>query len=79
VSDAADKYPIHRRDTILEWVRRGHIRILEPSSGRGSRMYLDEADVAYCAIIHATRQKAEVYAGVPLLDAEGRLYLLRHP
>jgi hypothetical protein len=57
-----------------------HLNVLEPGQrGRGSRMYLDEADVAYCACVQALRQRARVYAGAPLLDDEGRPYLLKHP
>jgi hypothetical protein len=84
VTEAADKYsreflmPLLKH-TILLWVRQGHIKVLKPSTGRGSRMLLDEADVAYCAKIHTTRQHAGVHSGVPLLDKQGLPYLLKHP
>ena len=80
VSEAASKYSIVR-DTILVWVHRHYVQVLEAGQGRGrgSRMHLDEADVAYCAKIHTTRQQAGVYAGTPLLDEQGNPNLLKHP
>ena len=47
-SEAARKYGIHSR-TISRWAHKGLIRILGRSS---RRLYLDEADVAYCAAVY---------------------------
>jgi len=80
VTEAADKYGLTRQ-LVFEWKKKGYIHTIEESAGRGraSRMLLDEADVAYCAKIFATRQRAGVLSGVPLLDPTGRPYLLKHP
>ena len=80
VTEASEKYGVPR-ETIIGWLRRYPKAILPltPSTNRGSRMYLDEADVAYCAKIHLTRQKAGVYGGTPLLDEQGNPNLLKHP
>lgn len=81
ITDATDKYAIGGRVTVWEWVKRGYVRVLETGQGRGrgSRMLLDEADVAYCAKIYLTRQQAGVYAGTRLLDEQGKPNLLKHP
>ena len=80
VTEGASKYNLHR-DTVRIWVKKGYIVPLDipKGRGRGSRMILDEADVAYCAEIHNTRQQAGVYAGAPLLDEQGKPNLLKHP
>lgn len=74
VSDAADKYNIHRR-TILKWKDNGYITVLET----GYQMKLDEADIAYCAKIYHERQKKGVGYGAPLLDENGLEYQLKRP
>ena len=82
VSEAAKKYGEKYGvkligQTIRDWVKRGYIQTLRESSGRGSYMELDEADVAYCAAIHAVRKQYKTRA--PLLKEDGSPYLLMHP
>ncbi len=82
VSEAAKRYGEKHNinlvgQTIRDWARRGYIRVLRPSSGRGSYMELDEADVAYCVSIHVIRKQHKSRA--PLLDENGRPYLLKYP
>jgi len=74
VTEASKKYDTNRA-TILMWVRQKYIRILTP----GYRMEIDEADVAYCAAIHAARKGFGGQTGAPLLDSSGDPYLLKHP
>lgn len=74
VTDAADKYDLHR-DTVLEWVKKDYITSLK-QGGRGSRMELDEAEVAYCAKIYHERGGKR---GVRLFDENGNPYQLKHP
>ncbi len=74
VTEAAQKYNLHR-DSILEWVTRGYITPLK-QGGRGSRMELDEAEVAYCAKIHRSRAGKR---GVRLFDQYGNPYQLKRP
>ena len=74
VSEAAKKYGVHR-NTVLEWAKQKYITVLKP----GYRMQIDEADVAYCAAIHAERKQTGVRFGAPLLDQSGKPYLLKHP
>lgn len=72
VNDAADRYLINRR-TIVEWCGRGYINILKPGQP-GIAMYLDHADVAYCAYVYHHRRGL---SGVPLLDQDGNPYRLK--
>ena len=65
--------------TIRDWVKRGYIRVLRESTGRGSYLELDEADVAYCVAIHTIRKQARIRTGFSLLDEDGRPGLLKHP
>lgn len=74
VTDAANKYNVHR-DTVLVWVKNRYVTALK-HGGRGSRMELDEADIAYCAEIH---HKRGGISGAPLLDDDGLPYELKHP
>ena len=74
VTEAAENYDLHR-DTVLEWTKKGYITSLK-HSGRGSRMELDEADVAYCAKIYHERGGKR---GVRLFDEDGDPYQLKHP
>jgi len=78
VTEAAEKYNVIRR-LIIEWTHKNYIEVLKPTKGRGSRMLINEADVAYCAKIHKTRKKAGIASGAPLLDDKGAPYLLKHP
>ena len=73
-SDAVGKYKVVKQ-TLLRWTRQGFVKVLKP----GYRLELDEADVAYCAMIFHLRQNAGVFAGAPLLDENGAPYLLKHP
>ena len=78
VSEAARKYGVPV-STIHFWVQKGFISVLDWETGRGgSRKRLNEADMAYCAAIYKVREEEGV-KGVPLLDEEGRPYLLRAP
>jgi hypothetical protein len=74
VTDGAAKYDLHR-NTILEWVRKEYVTA-KKQGGRGSRMELDEAELAYCAKIYYERNGI---SGVPLLDEDGLPYQLKHP
>jgi hypothetical protein len=79
VTESEERYGI-TGELLNSWIRKSYVLVIERGKrGRGSRMYLDEADVAYCARIHTLRQQAGVYAGVPLLDENGLPYLLKHP
>lgn len=69
VNDAADIYSVNRR-TIVEWCGRGYIKIIKQGQP-GIAMFLDRADVAYCAYIHRIRNRV---TGVPLLDDDGNPY-----
>ncbi len=77
VADAMDRYNLARR-TLFRWISLGYVQVLT-SSGRGRRMFLDEAGVAYCAAIQITRQQAGVHGGTSLLDECGNPNLLKHP
>lgn len=74
VTEAAENYGLHR-DTVLEWTKKGYITSLK-QGGRGSRMELDEADVAYCAKIYYEQGGKR---GVRLFDEYGNPYQLKHP
>ena len=74
VSDAAEDYDLHR-DTVLLWTKKGYITPLK-QGGRGSRMELDKAEVAYCAKIYHERKGKR---GVRLFDEHGNPYQLKHP
>jgi predicted site-specific integrase-resolvase len=51
VRQAAEKYNIPN-PTVSRWVDKGLIRKLSGETLRGQRVIIDEADVAYCAIIY---------------------------
>ena len=80
-SEASRKYskiyniPI-RQPNFSNWASSGIINVL----GRGYRLELDEADVAYCAKIYA--QKYEEYSGqmsgVPVFDDNGNPYRVKY-
>lgn len=73
ISQATDEYDIPGM-TLRGWVKHGYVTVLE--SGYG--MTLDRADVAYCAAVYRIRKPAGIF-GVPLLDEDGRPYLLKRP
>ncbi len=77
VTEAVDRYGKgFHRNTILEWVRRGYITILKP----GYRMALDEADVAYCALVYNNRREQQnTVFGARIFDDKGNPYHLKHP
>jgi len=63
---------------LARWAHAGYISII----GRGYRLKLDEADVAYCADIYA--QKVQEYGtdrmvGVRIFDPDGNPYQLKYP
>ena len=63
---------------FARWANVGYITV----TGRGYRLQLDEADVAYCADIYA--QKVEEYGtnrlfGVKIFDEDGNPYQLKYP
>lgn len=51
------------------WIRKGHIRRVGLLNGRNS--ILVEADLAYCAEVHAWRTAVRMPQSVPLLDKDG--------
>ncbi len=73
VSEAAKKYKVPR-NTILEWADR-YIRVISP----GYRMEIDEEELAFCVAVYRVRKMIGVRTGAPLLDEEGKPYLLKHP
>ena len=75
ISTAATKYRIPE-PTIREWrIRNGYIRI--------NRDYfpakVNEGDVAYCVAVYTIRKKHGFIKGAPLLDKDGKPYLLVQP
>lgn len=74
VTDAADKYNVHR-NTILFWIKSGYITVIQS----GYRSIIDEADIAYCAEIHHQRKQVGSLSGAPLFDKNGLPYELKHP
>jgi hypothetical protein len=74
VTEAVQKYNLHPR-TISEWVRKGYVVPLK-YEGRGSRMELDAAEVAYCAKIYSEQGGKR---GVRLFDEYGNPYQLKRP
>lgn len=78
VSEASKKYGVPA-STVYFWIQKGFITVLGWKTGRGgSRKMLNEADMAYCAAVYKIREREGV-KGVPLLDKDGRPYLLRAP
>ena len=80
-SEASRKYSKQYNISISNelfsrWGRLGYIKVL----GRGYRLQLDEADVAYCASVYA--EKFDEYKGqlqgVPIFDEDGNPYQLKH-
>jgi len=64
-----------------QWAAAGHIAV-SGGGGRGKRLKLDEADVAYCADIYT--QKAQEYgasrmSGVKIFDSNSDPYQLKYP
>lgn len=75
VSEAAQKYDIHRR-TIFKWIDKGYIAIVQEEPVK----QVDEAEVKYCVDIYRQR-KSEGFGiyGAPLLDKNGLPYQLKRP
>jgi hypothetical protein len=75
VRESSKKYGISSK-TVSRWAKAGYINKLD----RGYRLYLDEADVAYCAAVY--KAKFEYYegqlAGVPIFDEEGNPYQVKY-
>ena len=63
---AADKYTVNKQ-TLSRWVAKGYIAILRRD---GQKVFLDEADVAYCAEV----AKARPGAGKWLFRDDGTPY-----
>ena len=80
VSDAIRNYSTAEvsisQKNFSNWAKAGYIKVL----GRGYRLLLDEADVAYCAKIYT--EKYHKYggqmAGVHVFDNEGNPYQLKY-
>jgi hypothetical protein len=72
VTEAAEKYDIVR-NTLLNWVKYGHITVLKP----GYRMELNEAEVAYCAEVYNKRTRSGF--STRIFDENGLPYQLKHP
>lgn len=51
VRKAAIKYKVSSQ-TISQWVSDGLIRRITPHTERGKPVYIDEMDIAYCALIY---------------------------
>ena len=76
VREAATKYGIPY-PLVSRWASAGYIKVLE----RGWRVFLDEADVAYCAAVY--QAKSEIYdgkmQGVPIFDKDGNPFQSQYP
>ena len=72
VTEAAEKYDVVR-NTLLNWVKYGHIAVLKP----GYRMELNEAEVAYCAEVYRKRTRSGFTTRI--FDEDGLPYQLKHP
>lgn len=59
MSDACEKYPQINFASLSRWVARGYIRVIASDSGRGRgrKRLLNEADVAYAALLNSERGK----------------------
>ena len=73
ISQAEQQYEIPGT-TLRGWIKRGYIRILDE---KHYPVELDLADVAFCAAVYRIRKAFDIRA--PLLDEDGRPYLLKHP
>jgi len=71
VSQAAEKYNVHRR-TILVWVKKNYINVITP----GYKMILTESDVAFCAAVYHAKGGRP---GMHLFDSDGLPYQLKWP
>lgn len=75
VSDAAEKYEIHRR-TIFKWIDKGYISVVEEEPVK----QVDEAEVKYCVDIYRQKKEGGLgFYGAPLLDEKGLPYQLKRP
>ncbi len=70
ISDAEEKYGVSHV-TILRWVKRGFIPVLQRGPGRS--VFIDEAHAAYCAEIY----KANQGQGKWLFNTDGTPYIKR--
>lgn len=61
--------------TLRNWIDRKYISVDETLFP----MELDESDVAFCVAIHTIRQASGIRTGAPLIDDNGKPYLLKHP
>lgn len=73
VSEAVKKYNIPQT-TILTWVKRGLVAVLE----RGYRTVIDEADIDYCAMIYHERKQSGIGFRAPLFNDDGMPYKLKN-
>lgn len=70
ISEVAEKYGLSHV-TVLRWVKRGYIPVLQRGPGRA--VYIDEAHAAYCAEIH----KQNGGQGKWLFNSDGTPYVKR--
>jgi hypothetical protein len=77
MSSVLKKYGGVPRTTIYNWIKSGFVNVLE----RGHRIFLDEADIAYCTTIY--NLKAKIYdgqmSGVRVFDEDGNPYQIKYP
>ncbi len=75
MSESSRKYGISQ-PTFSRWAKLGFIKVLE----RGWKVYLDEADVAYCAAVY--QEKYKLYngrmMGVSVFDKNGNPYQVKY-
>ncbi len=71
ISEASVEFEVPGR-TIRDWLKRGYIQSFGKYPTR-----LDKAEVAFCAAIYKVRK--EYNSRAPLLDKQGRPYLLKEP
>jgi hypothetical protein len=66
INEASRRYGVYT-STLTRWMQRGHLHVLEH---KGNRTLLDEADVAYCALVYKKNQGQ----GKRVLGADGKPY-----
>jgi len=74
LTQASDQYSIPNR-TIRKWLNHGYLA----ADSSSYPVKVNEADLAYCALIYEERQKKGLQYGAPLLDENKQPYLLKHP
>jgi hypothetical protein len=73
--EASERYGIPKT-TLFNWKSSEFVTVLKDD---GYRVYLDEADVAYCARVYQQRKASGFSSrGVRLLDEHGAPYKLKH-